>query len=111
MLRGEIYLVQRPNSLDPRKQRAFVVVSGQPLIDSGFSSVICAPVYSNRSGLITQVPVGIEEGLKHDSCILCDELVSMPKRFLRHYLGSLSEEKIGELNRALAAALDLELKD
>jgi mRNA interferase MazF len=111
MLRGELYLVQRWNSLDPRKQRAFVVASAQPLIDSGFSSVICAPLYSNWHGLSTQVPVGIDEGLKHDSCIYCDELISIPKKLLTRYVGHLPAEKITDLNRALAAALDLEIKE
>ena len=63
MKRGELYLVQHPSSRDPRKQRVFVVVSRQLLIDSSFSTLICAPVYSRRDGLHTQVDVGIEEGL------------------------------------------------
>ena len=57
----------------------FVVASRQVLIDSKFSTVICAPVYSARHGLSTQVPVGAEDKLKHESAIHCDELVSLPK--------------------------------
>jgi len=53
------------------------------------------------------VPVGIEEGLKHDSSIHCDELVSLPKSALTHYVGTLSPQKIGELNKALLIALEL----
>src|ERR1039457_6600023 len=111
MLRGELYLVQRWDPLDPRKQRAIVVVSSQPLIDSDSSSVICAPVYTNRHGLSTQVPVGIDEGLKHDSCIYCDALVSFSKRLLTRYVGHLTAEKLKEVDRALAAALDLEINE
>jgi mRNA interferase MazF len=84
-----------------------VVVSRQAVIDSRFSSVICAPVYSARHGLSSQVPVGIDDGLKHDSAIHCDELVSLPKSALTDYVGSLSSEKIAELNRALVVALEL----
>jgi hypothetical protein len=36
MNRGEFYLVRKPGSLDPRKQRVFVIVSRQVLVDSGF---------------------------------------------------------------------------
>ncbi len=79
----------------------FVVVSRQPVIDSRFSSVICAPVYSARHGLSSQVPVGIEDGLKHDSAIHCDELVSLSKTVLTDYVGTLSPEKIAQLDRAL----------
>jgi len=43
-------------------------------------------VYSRRDGLHTQVNVGFDEGLKHDSSIHCDELVSLPKTLLTHSL-------------------------
>lgn len=84
-----------------------MVVSRQALIDSSFSTLICAPVYSRRDGLATQVDAGFDEGLKHDSSIHCDELVSLPKSQLTDYIGSLSSAKILELDQALAVALDL----
>jgi mRNA interferase MazF len=105
--RGELYLVQHPSSRDPRKQRVFVVVSRQLLMASAFSSVICAPVYSRRDGLCTQVDIGIEEGLKHESSIHCDELMSLPKTSLTHFIGSLSPAKQALLDRALAFAVGL----
>jgi mRNA interferase MazF len=85
----------------------FVVVSRQALIDSSFSTVVCAPVYSRRDGLATQVDVGIEQGLKHESSVHCDDLVSLPKSLLTDYLGSLELSKLLELDRALAVALGL----
>jgi mRNA interferase MazF len=51
--------------------------------------------------------VTVEQGLKHDSSIHCDELVSLPKAALTDYLGCLSSEKLHELDRALAFALEL----
>lgn len=107
MRRGELYRVRHPSSADPKRSRVFVVVSRQPLIDSRFSSVICAPVYSAHHGLSSQVPVGTDDGLKHDSAIHCDELVSIPKTILTDYVGTLSATKVAELNRALSVALDL----
>ena len=106
MRRGEIYLLSKATG-DPKRQRAFVVVSRQALIDTRFSSAICAPVYTQHDGLSTQVLIGIEEGLKRDSSIHCDELVSLPKNILTRYVGRLNETQIGELNRALSTALDL----
>ena len=107
MKRGELYRVTHPSTRDPRKSRVFVVVSRQVLIDSRFSTVICAPVYSVHDGLSTQVLVGIDEGLKHDSSIHCDELVSIPKSALTNFVGKLSPQKIEALNRALRIALDI----
>ena len=106
MKRGELYRVAKPSSRDPKRYRVFVIVSRQILIESKFSTVICAPIYSRHDGLSTQVPVGIEEGLKHDSSIHCDELVSLPKSYLTSYIGVLSANKIRQLNQALRIALD-----
>jgi len=77
--RGDLNRVFKGSTQDPKKYRVFVVVSRQLLIDSSFSSVICAPVYSVHDGFSTQVEIGINEGLKHSSSIHCDELVSIPK--------------------------------
>ena len=69
MSRGELYRVRHPSSRDPKRARVFVVVSRQALMESRFSTVICAPVYSRYDGLATQVPIGHEEGLKHESSV------------------------------------------
>jgi mRNA interferase MazF len=106
--RGDLFLVKKPGSGDPKRQRVFVVVSRQPLIASKFSTVICAPVYSRHDGLSTQVAVGPDEGLKGASSIHCDELVSLQKSLLTHYVGRLRENKTTELSRSLLVALDLE---
>jgi mRNA interferase MazF len=107
MRRGDLFLVQKPGSTDPKRQRVFAVVSRQALIDSKFSTVICCPVYSRHDGLSTQVAVGVDEGLKQESSLHCDELVSLPKASLTRYVGCLSPEKLLELDTALAVALGL----
>jgi len=103
---GELYRVAHP-SHDPKKFRVFVIVSRQALLDSRFSTVVCAPIYTTHDGLASQVAVGPDEGLKHDSSIHCDELVSLPKAALTNFMGTLPPSKIEELNHALRVALDL----
>lgn len=110
MKRGHLYRVYKGAAQDPKKYRVFAIVSRQVLIDSQFTTVICAPIYSTSSGLSTQVPVGVDDGLKHDSSIHCDELVSIPKSSLTHFVGSLSATKLEELETALTVALDLPLR-
>jgi mRNA interferase MazF len=107
MKRGELYRVAHPSAQDPKKQRVFVIVSRQVLLDSRFSTVICAPVYTAHDGLATQVLIGPEEGLKHDSSIHCDELVSLPKSILTNYVGMLPSHKLKAVNQALRIALEL----
>ncbi len=108
MRRGDIYRVAKPPGNDPKKYRYFVVVSRPALIKSRFSTVICAPIYSMHDGLSTQVEVGVDEGLKHDSSIHCDALMSLPKSVLTHYVGHLSAARLRALDRALAIALHLD---
>jgi mRNA interferase MazF len=105
MKRGDFYRVYKGNKYDPKDHRIFIVVSRQAVIDSTFSSVICAPVYSKYDDITTQVEVGVEEGLKHDSAIYCDELISFPKSILTDYVGALPDDKMELLNAALRIAL------
>src|ERR1700722_2262363 len=124
MRRGEIYRVHHPGGhsagdprgrsgiarpdTDPKLYRSFVVVSRQVLIDSRFPTVICAPILSRGHGFSTQISIGIDEGLKHESWILCDNPISLRKVQLTQFVGSLARYKIAELDRALRMALALE---
>ncbi len=111
MRRGEIYRVHHPadpSGSDPKLYRSFVVVSRQVLIDSRFPTVVCAPILTRGHGFSTQISVGVDEGLKHESWILCDNLVSLRKVQLTRFVGSQGRSKIDELDRALKMALGLE---
>jgi mRNA interferase MazF len=110
MKRGELYRVYKGSKSDPRNHRVFLIVGRHETIDSRFSSVICAPVYTKSHELPTQVAIGIEEGLKHDSAVYCDDIFSLSKSMLTDYIGSLSPEKMEEVNAALRIALALDKK-
>jgi mRNA interferase MazF len=105
--RGDLFRVRRPGRGDSKAFRAFVVVSRQTLIDSRFATVVCAPVYTRRDGLATQVDVGIEDGLKHESSIHCDALVSLPKSVLTNPIATLAASRMRALDQALRVALAL----
>ena len=107
MRRGDLFRVRRPGAADPKRSRVFAVVSRQALIDSRFSTVVCAPVYTRRDGLATQVELGAEDGLKHESSIHCDGLVSLPKSILTDFVASLAPVRIRALDQALRVALAL----
>jgi mRNA interferase MazF len=107
MKRGDIYRTHKPDG-DPKRHRICVIVSRQALIDSTFSTVVCAPVFSSGEGISTQVAVGVDEGMKHESWIICDNLRSLPKTYLTQFLGSLPPAKLAELDKALKVALALE---
>jgi mRNA interferase MazF len=107
MRRGDLYRIHKPAG-DLKQFRIFAVISRQPLIDSSFSTVVCARVYSRGSGLVTQVAIGPEESLKHPSWIMCNDLASVRKTDLTNFVGSLPPSKLRELDRALAIAVGIE---
>ena len=107
MRRGELYRVRRPAE-DHKRSRVYVIVSRQAVIDSRYSTVVCAPVYTAREGLASEVDLGPEQGLKHESAVHCDGLVSVAKSKLTDYVGSLPRSLVEELDRALRVALALD---
>lgn len=108
MLRGELYRTEVTTPADPRRFRAYLIVSRPAFLASRYQSAICVPVYSTRGGLDTEVAVGVESGLAHDSALRCDEVTSVPRTALRTYLGSLTPDKLAEVDRALAIAVGID---
>jgi mRNA interferase MazF len=106
--RGEIYRVRQPQHGDPKKPRSFVVVSRQDLLDSKANRVLCAPINTSGVGLSTEVQVGVDEGLKHDSVINCDQITRLEKSMLTDYIGALSLAKLKLLRAALVVAFDMD---
>ena len=108
LTRGEIYLVSPAPGKDSKRARAVVIASRQTLCDSKADKVVCAPINTMADGRSTEVPVGVEEGLKHRSVVNCDQLILVQKGILTHYLGALPGKKLGLFRDALRIALDLE---
>jgi mRNA interferase MazF len=52
--------------------------------------------------------VGVEEGLKKESSIFCDELVSIEKSRLTHFVGMLSPSKMAGLEECLSIAIGVD---
>ena len=55
--------------------------------------------------------MGADEGLKHESSIHCDELVSLPKSALTNFVGTLGPQKLKAVSQALSIALDIPVFD
>lgn len=108
LIRGELYRLSPAPGGDPKRARCVTIVSRQTLLDSRADKVVCAPVNTRYDGLATQVPVGTVEGLKHDSCVNCDQLVLIDKARLTNYVGSLPAAKLRALREALRVALGVE---
>jgi len=108
MKRGELYRVFKPGG-DSKQYRTFVIVSRQTLVDSKFPKVVCAPVLTEGQGLASQVSIGIDEGMKHESWIHCDDLRSVRKSELTQWIGSIPARIMRKLDYALSVALGLQV--
>jgi mRNA interferase MazF len=110
VIRGEIYRVREPDARRGHKPGYYVVVARNFIATAEeLDTVMCAPVYSTWRRLETEVIIHEEDGVDHPSSIRCDFLMLLRKDRLQHLVGSLSEPKLLELNRAIAVALGLPL--
>ncbi len=98
--RGEIWLYTfKP----PDKRRPVLILTRQSALPHLHSAIV-APVTSKIRGLPSEVPVGLDEGLKQDSVVNLDWVQTVEQRLLRHYVGSLGDVRMAEVCRALAIA-------
>jgi mRNA interferase MazF len=70
-------------------------------------NVTVVEVTRSARDLPTMVPLGKAEGLLHGCVANCDNLVTIPRAWLRKYLGDLGPAKMAELAAAIRVALDV----
>ena len=93
-----IYKFKKPDKLRP-----VVILSRQDVIGL-IDSVVVAPITSTIYGVPSEVIVGIDQGLKHDSAVNLDHIQTVPASKLNGYIGSLDERKMAEVCLALMIA-------
>lgn len=85
-----------------QKRRPVLVVSRDEVIPV-VNNVIVAPVTSTIRAIHTCIPVGVDEGIDHDSVATFDNLASVPKSVLTRRLGQLGESDRQQICSALDA--------
>lgn len=98
--RGEIWLYRFKA---PDKRRPVLILSRQEVIPL-LHTVMVAPITSTRHGAPSEVPVGINDGLKHDSAVNLDHVQTVERARLVSFVGTLDAAKMGHVCRALAVA-------
>lgn len=98
--RGEIWTYRFKA---PDKRRPVLVVS-RPDVIPLLHTVMVAPITSTRRGAPSEVDVGIEEGLKHDSAVNLDHVQTVEQARLISFVGTLSVAKMQQVCRALGVA-------
>jgi mRNA interferase MazF len=98
--RGEIWLY---TSGPPDKRRPVLVLSRQRAITL-LRTVLVAPITSAAHGAPSEVQVGTEEGLKHDSVINLDHVQTVDQQRLHHFVGTVGAATMSAVCRALLIA-------
>ena len=98
--RGEIWQYR---FAPPDKRRPVLLLTRQEVLPL-LRTAMVAPITSTIRGIPSEVVVGPDEGLKHDSAINLDHVQTVEQRLLQRYVGALSEPKMRQVCRALAIA-------
>jgi len=98
--RGEVWFAEVPGD----KRRPVLVLSRDPM-GRLLHSVICAPVTSRVRGLATEVALGKEAGLAHESVANFDNTFLLARRRLLRRLGRASTGTMNAACGALATAI------
>ena len=98
----------RPIHLAQLDKSRPVLVLTRELVLPHLSRVTVAPITSTIRGLSTEVPVGRDNGLDHDSVISCDNIVTVPATNLGRLVGYFFAHQEAQLTEAIHTAFDLE---
>ena len=98
--RGEIWTYRFKT---PDKRRPVLVLS-RPDVIPLLHTVMVAPITSTQRGAPSEVGVGVEEGLKHDSAVNLDHVQTVEQSRLTGRLGHLGPANMRDVCRALAIA-------
>ena len=98
--RGSIWMYRFKK---PDKRRPVLIVSRQDVIGL-INTVIVAPITTTIYGVPSEVIVGIDQGLKHDSAVNLDHIQTVSAAKLSRYIGSLNERMMEKVCLALMIA-------
>jgi mRNA interferase MazF len=87
----------------PDRRRPVVVLSRQEVIPL-LHTVMVAPITSTRRGAPSEVTLGSEEGLKHESAANLDHVQTVEQSRLVSFVGSVGPVKMRQICLALAIA-------
>ena len=88
----------------PDKRRPVLIISRQSVIGL-LQTVMVAPITSTIRGAPSEVIIGTDEGLKHDSAVNLDHVQTVEQSRLVRRMGQVSPATMRDVCRAMAIAL------
>lgn len=98
--RGEIWMFRFKA---PDRTRPVLVLTRPALLDVLETATVVA-ITSTLRGVPTEVPIGVDEGLKGPSCANLVNVFTVRQSDLRRFVGTLSPAKMKEVCLALSIA-------
>lgn len=92
--------------VDLDKARPAVVLTREVILPK-LLNVTVAPITGTIRGISTEVSVGPENGLDHDSVISCDNIQTIPRAAILRHIGWLDSRQETALAQAILVAFDL----
>lgn len=102
--RGDVWMYR---FAPPDKRRPVLVLSRDSLLEV-LETVTVAAITSTRRGSPTEVHLGVDEGLKQDSCVNLTNVFTVRQADLRKWVSSIADEKLDEVCQALEIAVGCE---
>jgi len=88
------------------KERPVLVLTRE-IVRPHLSRVTVAPITRTIRGLSTEVPVGVANGLCHESVVSCDNILTVPVADLGVQIGYLLPGQELQLGESIRTAFDL----
>jgi mRNA interferase MazF len=104
MQRGDVCWVL----LDPPDKRRPAVILTRDSAIGYLSALTVAPITTTIRQLITQVPLGLSDGLPNDCAANLDGIQTVRKSNIGPRIASLSGSRLAQIDRALLFALGME---
>jgi len=103
MRRGDVWWHEREGV----KRRPVVILTRDTAIDR-LNKLIAAPITTTVRGIGSEVEVGPEDGLRHESAVSLDNTALIDKTDLRERIARLGPDRMRDLCHALDAATGCE---
>jgi mRNA interferase MazF len=103
MRRAEVWWAQLPSPVGSRP----VVILTRDSVLSSLGSIVVGLVTRTRRGLETEVSLGGREGLPCTCVLNLDNILTVPRQCLTRQMGSLTSDKVDQLDQALKVSLGI----
>lgn len=111
MKRGEIYLLdlKEPRGFVQAGKRPVVVIQNDVANQYSNSVIVCAITSAPKKNLPTHLILFNNGGLKRLSCVLCEQILTVDRSELSHYIGAITDRRqLSRLNECIRTSLGLQ---